>query len=411
MSGVRSTARDELRRGWPTILAAALGVSVGLTGLPFYTFGTFIKPLGDSFGWLRSEIALGMLFLSAGTVLTGPLIGMLIDRFGVRIVALPSLIGLAIGFVALSQAGPSLSSYYAGWLLVALLGCATTPLAWTRAIGMHFDQARGLALGLALTGTGFAGIFGPIAMQRVLAAYDWRAGYLAMAAFVVLVVLPIAALGLRGERGGTTGKPLAARAGMRWQQALATRSFWVIAASIFLMIMAQASATVHFVPMLTDGGLPPAVAASTLGLLGVSIIVGRVVVGLLVDRVHAPRVASLFFVLPALALALLLWRIDATTARTAAVLLGLAAGAEVDLLAYLVSRYFGLKAYGVIYGAQLSAFGIGAGLGPPLTGLVYDSTQSYSAALIAGICLFLAGAALVATLGRYPVFAADPEPA
>ncbi|MBA4094641.1 MAG: MFS transporter [Candidatus Accumulibacter sp.] len=411
MTPARATAADELRRGWPVILAAALGVSVGLTGLPFYTFGTFIKPLSESFGWLRSEIALGMMFLSAGTVLAGPLIGMLIDRYGVRVVALPSLVGLAVGFVALSQAGPSLSSYYIGWLLVALLGCATTPLAWTRVIGMQFDKARGLALGLALTGTGLAGIFGPIAMQRVMAAYDWRTGYLAMAAFVVIVVLPVAAFGLRRERGGSRGPTLVARAGMRWQQALATRRFWVIAASIFLMITAQASATVHFVPMLTDGGLAAGVAASTLGLLGVSIIVGRVVVGLLVDRVHAPRVAAFFFVLPALALALLLWRVDSMTARTAAVLLGLAAGAEVDLLAYLVSRYFGLRAYGVIYGAQLSAFGIGAGLGPPLTGLIYDSTHSYSTALIAGIGLFLTGAALMGTLGRYPVFAAAPEPA
>ena len=74
-------------------------------------------------------------------------------------------------------------------------------------------------------------------------------------------------------------------------------------------------------------------------------------------------------------------------------------------LAYLVSRYFGLRAYGVVYGAQLSAFGIGAGLGPPLTGLVFDQTHSYQAALIVGIPLFFAGAALIATLGRYPIFA------
>ena len=394
-----------MRAGWGTIVAAALGVGVGLTGLPFYTFGVFLKPLSESFGWLRSEIALGMMFLSAGTVLTGPFIGALIDRSGVRVVALPSLAGLAIGFLALSQSGPSLASYYLGWVLVALLGCATTPLAWTRAIGMRFDRARGLALGLALTGTGFASIFGPMAMQGVMAAYGWRAGYIAMAVFVFLIVLPVAALGLRRDGATARGIDAPAPTGLRWQDALRTRAFWTIAASIFVMILAQASITVHFVPLLTDGGLSAIVAASTVGMLGVSIIVGRITVGLLVDRFHAPRVASIFFILPAIALALLLWRVDGTNATMAAILIGLAAGAEVDLLAYLVSRYFGLRAYGAIYGAQLSAFGIGAGLGPPLTGLVYDQTGSYQLALIAGIPLFLTGAALVATLGRYPIFA------
>ncbi|MBA4354528.1 MAG: MFS transporter [Novosphingobium sp.] len=409
------SGRTELARGWRVILASMVGVGVGLTGLPFYSFGVFMKPLSESFGWDRGAISLGMMCLSAGSVLPAPFIGRLIDKWGVREIALASLAGMAIALALLSRTGPSIASFYLGLLLVAALGCGTTPLIWTRSVSTHFDKARGLALGLMLMGTGLASVLGPPLLQMAITAGGVSAGYLAMAIFVAVVALPLAAWGIKGgwrERAATVAAngSTAPLSGMRFREAVATTTFWKIATSIFLVILCQSSVTVHLVPLLSDGGVPMARAASIAGLLGVAIIVGRIAVGLLIDRFYAPHIAALFFTLPALALALLYWRTDMTTAIPAVIILGLAAGAEVDLLAYIVGRFFGLRAYGAIYGTQLSLFGIGAGLGPPLTGWVYDAGGSYGPALIAGMMLFPLSGLLIARLGPYPAAGATRPP-
>lgn len=408
-----ATKLTEFRNGWPTIIAGAAGVGVGLTGLPFYTFGVFMTPLQEEFGWGRSAIAAGMMFLNTGVVLAGPFIGILMDRFGVRIIALPSLIGLAAGFYLLSFTGGAIATFYFAWLAVAFLGCGTTPLTWTRAINERFDKARGLALGLTLMGTGIASIFGPPLIQSLITNGGWQAGYRGMALFTIAIVLPLAVFGLSYRRQNVSqlDKPVAAQAatGFSFNHAVKTRRFWLIAAGIFLIILGQAGATVHFVPLLRDRGIDAGTAAGVAALLGISVVVGRIVVGYLLDRFHAPVVARFFLTLPAIALAILLWRSDLLSAQLAAVLLGVAAGAEVDLLAYLVSRYFGLKNYGAIYGFMLSAFGIGAGLGPILTGAVYDATGTYQVALAVGICTFLLGAASLGFLGRYPSFEREAE--
>ena len=402
-----NSVATEFRRGWLAILACAVGVGVGLTGLPFYTFGLFVNPLEESFGWSRSDVMSGMLIINACTVVTSPVLGMIMDRFGVRVIAIPALIGLAAGFYGLSMVGPSLSGFYLAWCVIAILGSGTTPLTWTRAISQRFDKARGLALGMALLGTGIASSFGPLLVQKAINAGGWQAGYQSMAIFTLAIALPLAILGIgrNQKKPGTAGSaPALPLTGLNLREAIRTKSFWLIIAGIFLIIIAQASATVHFIPLLRGRGISAQTAAGIISALGFSVIIGRLVVGYLLDRFHAPHVARVVLVLPALSLAILLFRTDLPSAWIAAILLGLAAGAEVALLAYLVSRFFGLRRYGLIYGVTLSAFSMGAAVGPKLTGVVFDRTGNYDAALIGGIVIFIIGAALIGSLGRYPEF-------
>lgn len=394
-------AKAELKAGWPILLACGVGVGVGLTGLPYYTFGTFMKPLAADFGWSRSQISLASFFLQLGIVLTSPFLGRFIDRQGARPVALASLVGLAAGLAAVAFSGPSLDSFYLAWVALALFGCATTPLVWTQMVNLRFDQARGIALGLVLCGTGIASVLAPRACAALIAAFGWRGGYLGLAAFVVAVALPIVWLGTRRLAHMTRTAPRP-ELGLTLREAIRRRQFWMIAAGIFSVMLVQAAAMVHLVPLLTDRGFSPGAATAGAGLMGVAVIGGRLIFGTLVDRFHAPYVAACFLPMPAVALMLLASGDSTMMILTAILLIGLAAGAEVDLLAYLASRFFGMRHYGAIYGLMLSFFSLGAGVGPTLAGWSFDRTGSYDLALWSGAGLVLVGAALIGTLGPYP---------
>lgn len=123
-----TAARAEFRRDWQSVAAAGIGVCAGVTGLPFYSIGLFVKPLTAEFGWSRGAVSGAALCLQAGIVLSAPLIGRLIDRAGTRRVAITSLIALAISFALLPLLGPSLPLFYAAWLALSLVGCGTTPV-------------------------------------------------------------------------------------------------------------------------------------------------------------------------------------------------------------------------------------------------------------------------------------------
>ena len=394
---------EEFQRGWLVILSCAIGVGVGLTGLPFYTFGVFINPLEEAFGWSRSSISAGMMVLNAGTLFLSPLLGILMDRVGVKAIAVPSLIGLAIGMFALSFSGASIYLSYAAWLSVAILGSGTTPLTWTRAVAASFDKMRGLALGLTLMGTGLASMFGPSLVQMAISAGGWQAGFRAMGLFVLFVAVPLAVVGLKSGSSARAEDAASVNvAGLEFIQAVKRPTFWLIFVGIFFVILGQSSSTVHFVPLMRGRGVEAADAVQMMVALGLSVIIGRVLVGLALDRLHAPLVARVCLVLPAVALIVLILSSGGEFGLVSAILLGLAAGAEVDLLAYLVGRYFGLKSYGKIYGVMLSAFALGGGLGPVLTGMAYDAAGNYHTALYVGVGVFVLGAVLLGSLGKYP---------
>jgi len=143
-----------------------------------------------------------------------------------------------------------------------------------------------------------------------------------------------------------------------------------------------------------------------MSVFGLSIFAGRIITGLLLDKFWAPLVTLPILCLPALSCWLLIG--DAAMgfwiAVAAAFLMGFAAGAETDLVAYLAGRYFGMKNYGQIYGVQYMAFGLMAALSPTLYGWVRDTTGSYDPVLFAGMFMFVTGGVMLLALGPYPDF-------
>ncbi|WP_165772291.1 MFS transporter [Niveispirillum lacus] len=395
---------EEFRRGWSLILAAATGVGLGITGLTFYTLGIFIGPLTQEFGWSRTSLASATILTTLTTLFLGPVVGRLADRFGGRTVGLVSLVGLAAGLGGLSLIGADLWSFYLAFGVAMVLGAGTLPIVWTRAVNAGFDNARGLALGLTLTGTGVVAILAPPYTQWLIADHGWRIAYLGQAALVLVIGLPLVWL-LFHEVGGVkqaTAIPVV-RSGMSAAVARRSRQFWMLGVGFLFASFAVSALIVHLVSILSGGGMERASAVWAASLLGFAIIAGRLGVGVLVDRFYAPAVAFGILAIAAGACFLLMLAGGSLPlALAAVVLIGLAAGAEVDLVAYLASRYFGLRAYGEIYGWQLGFFALGAGLGPMGVGRLYDATGSYTVGLIACAIGFAVGAVLIGLLGRYP---------
>ena len=408
-------AAAEWRTGWRYVFVT----HVGILGSIFMTFGLgqFMKPLSEAYGWSRAEIAAPTLFYSVGTILFAVLLGSLVDRHGPRKVALIGvpLTGLSIAAVGLS--GPSIAGYYAAWGAYAVFGLALGPITWTAAVTRHFNVSRGLALAIGYSASGVGGAMWPPLTLWLIEHFGWRGAFLCVGVGIGVVVTAVAFVLFRGvvtgpraaafAQASTSSHPMV---GMSLREALGTTMFWRVGLVLMVTAAAATSTSVHLPAMLTDKGISPALAAASASAIGPALIVGRLACGWLLDRLPARFVSAGFIVLAAVGCGLFVGY-DGGEARAiaAAVLIGLTMGAEGDLLAYLLSRYFGLRSFSAIYGVGLAVFGIGYGGAPWVSGLIFDRLKNYDLgyAILAALLVVCVGVAL--TFGRYPTFSPDAE--
>ncbi len=404
--------QSEIRRGWKLIVASGMGVICSAVVLPFYTIGALVKPLTAEFGWDRAEVQLGILFSSGLGALTAILVGSLCDRYGPRALVLPGLIGLSLGFFVAAGMNGDLWMFFLAYACMALLGAGTTPITWTRAIAQSFDRQRGLALGLTLTGTGICAMFAPAYTVWLLERFGWRAAYVGIGLLPLLLAGPFVWAWFRPPRQASSGARAATAAarqapnidlpGLTLGEAVRGYRFWVLCASIFAVYMAVSGISPNLIAALTDQGFTAASAATVQGVYGFSIMLGRLVVGWLVDRYWAPGVALVSLSMPAIGCLILTGTPDFTWAVIAALLIGFAAGAELDLMAFFAARYFGLAHYAKIYSILYALLAVGSGTAPMLFARVFDETASYDVSFLIATGLFVFGAVIVLALGRYP---------
>lgn len=412
----------EFRKGWKVLLAALLGTACGSSPLPFQTAGFMMGPIQQEFGWSLKELSFGVTIYGVLGALLAPAFGAMADRFGVRKVALGSLTAFGIAFGAFGLMPPSLLGFYFMWFLIGLVGIGSTPITWSRAVNLWFFRNRGLALGLTLVGTSIAAIVLPPLTVGLIAQFGWRGAYAALALLPLGIALPVGLAFFREPRPderppelnavGSDGK--VALGGLSLRECMAGRRFWILGASIFLVAFAYGGALVHMPTMLKAKGFEPVQAAGVMSLFGVSIFAGRIITGLLLDRLWAPLVTLPILSLPAVACFLLAGdQISFGLAVACAFMLGFSSGAETDLIAFLAGRYFGMANYGRIYGSLYMVFGIASALSPLAYGWVRDSTGSYDGILFVAAACFVAGALLLLALGRYPPlhgFTTAPSP-
>ena len=407
------TGPGEFTRGWRVLIASLLGTAFGASPLPYNTIGFFIEPLQREFGWTKAEVSFGVTVYGVLGALLAPVFGWLADRYGVRRVALGSLTAFGLVFASFALIPGTLAWYYALWTLIGLVGIGSTPITWSRAINLWFFRNRGLALGLTLVGTSISAMLLPTLTVQFVTQFGWRESFALLALLPLAVALPIGLAWFREPRVDERPAELRSAAGgglvlagRTLGEAMREYRFYALWVSIVLISVAYGGALVHMPSMLGAQGFTPAQAASVMGVFGLSIFTGRIVTGLLLDRFWAPLVTLPILCLPAVSCYLLAVDHSLTPAMAvlAAFLLGFSSGAETDLIAYLAGRYFGMANYGQIYGMLYMAFGMSTAVSATLYGWVRDSTGSYDAMLFAAAIMFVVGALLLLTLGRYPTF-------
>lgn len=410
---MNSASIAELRRNWLLLLTCALGVGCSAVSLPFYMIGPLTKPIEAAMGWSRTEIQFAAIFSSGIGIVTTPIIGWLIDRYGARVIALPSVFGVPVGLGIASTANtPSL--FYLGFAMAAILGAGTNPVLWSRVVAGEFDKARGAALGLALIGTAVVALTIPTIVVVLSEQFGWRTALRVLAIFPVLVVAPMVWLWLHPKTevkihgaGGILDLP-----GLTLKEATRHYRFWILFASILCAYLAISGLIANLVPALSDKGLSQTTAAALAGAVGMTMIPGRILAGVVIDRVWAPIVGLIVLTLPGLACLMFVFTTDLNLLFLSCALLGLAAGAELDLLAFMTAKYFGLKHYSKIYAIIYAGLATGSATAPMLFSSLRDFSGDYELSFFAAGGLFFVAALLLPALGRYPSFAkahSDPE--
>lgn len=301
----------------------------------------------------------------------------------------------------------SFTAFTFSWVALsdALAQYPTDPL-----VAHWFDRFRGLALGLTMFGIGLGAVVMPGAAQTLIARFGWRTAYSILGALVLLVCWPVVASLLREcpcdsdllanrksvnpDDIGDVGHGLAACEVWR------SRDFWLMACAFTLVSASVQACVVHMAPMLSDRDLASPAAAFGSSLIGAAVMVGRIGTGYLLDRTLAARLASVLFGVSALGIALLLTG-NRAAALAGAFLVGLGLGAEIDLIPYLASRYFGLRDFGKVYSSLFAAFALAGAVGPLIMGAGFDGTGSYREPLAGFFLAILLATVLMTRLGPY----------
>lgn len=396
---------EESRAGWRVVTAAFFGVMVSFGSLLVFTFGVFVKPLAAEFGWSRELISAAFGFAAMTVALCSPGLGFLLDRYGPRRIILPCMVVFGASVASLGLLRPSLPQLYGTFVVLGAVGNGTTQMGYSRAVSTWFDKRRGLALALVMAGVGVGAMVLPPLAQTLISTRGWRTAYFVLGGLVFLFGVPLTAAFVR-ERRHEPSHDTPVRPGMTTAQGVRTRAFWIIVATLFLGSIAVNGAITHLSPLLTDRGVPVTKAALAASVLGGASFVGRLMTGYLLDRFFGPRVSAVLLAGVAAGILLLATSATAVPVLAASALIGLGLGGEADITPYLLTRYFGLRAFSSLYGFTWTAYAIAGAIGPVLMGKAFDATGSYAALLTILSSLVAVAAILMLAL---PAYSAQPR--
>ncbi|WP_322060123.1 MFS transporter [Paraburkholderia sp. J63] len=401
------------RSQYSTLAGCALALIAGVTTVTTMTFGMFLLPVSETFGWARNVMTSGygvfMIFMALGT----PVVGRLIDRYDPRIVLGFGSALFAASTASLSFLTPShtlLLVLYAVW---GLFGAVQGPLGYAKIISAWFGLGRGLAMGLMLVGSASGTVIIPVLTQTLIHDFGWRVAYVGLGAVVLFISVPAIFLLVKRPPvpeateptvGTSTGMDAERQDhGVSATEAIRSFRFWFITASMFLIAAVIVGLQLHLFPILIDRKLSASVATTATTMSGLFMVAGRLLGGVAMDRFVKEKVAAFFFALPLGTCALLSTSSGAIGGIAAAAILGLCNGAEVAVASVLVAELFGLRAYGQIFSWIFVGFIAGAGVGPSLMAQSFVRSGSYENGLLLLSVFSVTASILTYSLGRFSV--------
>lgn len=365
---------DRTYRGW-RIVVVCFGLAVFGWGFGFYGLGVYLAQLPKLRGWSLSAVSAGV----TGYYLAGALLVAFVsdwfDRFGARAVVAFGAFAMGTG-VALLGAATQIWQVYALFLLMSFGWASMSVGAITNILGLWFSARRGLAISLALTGASAGGILVTPTLQFLVGALGFRTAMLLAGAALALVVAPLA-YGLIEtpalRRGGAGG---AARPAWTRRRALRSRAFWSIAAPFSIILTSQVAFLTHQINIF-EPVVGRAAAGLAVSLTTAMAVIGRLILGAMVDRLDTRLTTTLLAGSQAAALAVLAAAHHPAAMFAATALFGLSVGNMITLPQLLVQTEFEALSFGMLVALNTSINQMTYSSGAGLLGLARDLSGSY----------------------------------
>ena len=412
-SDARSFGLSRIFYGW-WIVWAGFFISVYVGCITFYGFTAFFEPLVKEFGWSYTQISFASSLRGMEMSFLAPLIGFLLDRFGSRKMVLWGVVTVGLGLILLS-ATRSLWMFYVGFILIGFGGGGCTAVVLTGVVAQWFQRDIGKALGLLASGYGASGLLVPLVVG-LIDAFGWRTALILLGIGMFMIGIPLAlvirntpeAYGLVPD-GRTAASPPAStksdgdaarQVEIPFRVALRDRVFLLLCLTELIRMMALSAIITHIMPYLSLLQVSRATAGLIAGSIPVLSIVGRFCFGWLSDHYAKRRLIAAAYGLTGLG-AIALCFVDIRWVLL--LFLGLfpfGFGGAMVLRAAIVRDEFGRGAFGRLFGILLGATAVGGIIGPTMTGLIFDTLNSYLYAWV--------GLAIAAAFSAFLILATVP---
>ena len=399
-NALNSSGDNDPNRFFYGYMVVAVCFAIQVVGWGIHnSFGIFFAPLTNEFGWSRASIAgagaVSVLIHGIGSIITG---GMN-DRIGPRKIMTGCGILMGAGYMLMSRVD-TLWGIYLFYGLIIGIGVSGTDVVLLSTAARWFHTRRGIITGIIKVGTGLGMVIMPLFITLLLNHFPWRTTFFILGVVILVVYVLLAQLLVRdpalkkqypdNARRPDDGAPRREE-GLTFREILRTRRFWTLCVVTLLVVSCTYTVMMHIVPHLIDIGVSPARAASVLSIVGGVSIVGRLVLGAIVDKTGAKKALMIPISLLFIALCVLVFAKTMGMFYLFAVIQGFAHGGFYALISPTVAEFFGTREHGIILGAVIFSTTIGGSVGPFAAGYVFDVTGTYNV-VFAG----LAGISLVA---------------
>lgn len=385
--------------GW-YVVAACFFCLMLAGGIGWFTFPVFLKPLENEFGWTRTQLMTGIGIWAGVTGIFSPILGHFIDRWRAQRIMLAGVAGMGLATLLLGEIH-SLGHLYGLLLLVGLSTTACTYLPVASVVSQWFVRRRGLAMSIAMMGMGVGGFIMPNISNALIELAGWRWAYRVFALILWILLLPVIALFVHGKPSDVglnpdgdekiTEDPAAGdkfSVGFGAGQALRMLSFWGMGIADLAAAIAIVGIEAQMVAFSIEAGIENEVAAFAYSLIRLAMVLAMIGVGMAADRFSKRMMISLSYGLPGMAVFLLFGLTSATPLFAFAILSGICGAGRAAIWPLVVSDCFGKRAYATVMGFLFIFWTAGTIAGPPIAGLIFDSTHSYYWVFITSIFAF-----------------------